>query len=151
MLPFARSWPGVPELIVSQKHMSLVNTDVIDIVTLVPGKTRVALVIVDDGLLPDDQSREQALQKKLTSYLQFVVSGQFARTYPDLLDRDLLISVVCTNRPSDEMRKIKGIRDHVHPETFLPVEVGTETEFRARLKKSADAIGEGRSSGEQTG
>jgi hypothetical protein len=32
------------------------------------------------------------------------------------------------------MKKIKGIRDHVHPETFLAVEVTTDAAFREALQ-----------------
>ena len=131
--------------------MSLANPDVIDLVTLVPGKQKVALVAVDDGLLPDAHSREQALHKKLTCYLQFVVSGEFAKLYPDFVDRDIFISVLCMSSPSDEMRTIRGIRDRAHPETFLPVEIATESEFRARLKGFADAVDEEGPPDKQTG
>jgi hypothetical protein len=51
------------------------------------------------------------------------------------LDRDLGILVVCVNAPTEGMTKIKGIRDHAHPETFLPVEITTDADFRASLKK----------------
>jgi len=115
--------------------MSLAQVNKVDLVTVLPGNPRVVLVAYDGGEIPDPQLREQALQKKLMAYLQFIISGQFARTYSQFLDRDLSILVVCANTPTDGMERIKGIRDHAHSETFLPVEITTDADFRASLKK----------------
>jgi hypothetical protein len=117
--------------------MSLAQHDRIDLVTLLPNSPRIALIAYDGGEVPDAQSREDALQKKLVTYLQFVVSGQFARTYAQFLDRELCILVVCSNPPTAGMKKIEGIRDHAHSETFLPVEVISDAEFRERLAKAS--------------
>lgn len=117
--------------------MSLAQHDVIDLVSLLPGNPRIALIAYDGGEVPDTASREDALQKKLVTYLQFVVSGQFARTYPQFLDREPCILIVCLNPPTDGMKKIEGIRDHAHSETFLSVEVIADAEFRARLAKTS--------------
>jgi len=116
--------------------MSITRSDIIDLVTLLPGTpSRVALVVCDSGEPQDPASREGALQKKLAAYLQFIVSGQFATDYPQFLDRELLILVVCLNPPTEGMKKIDGIRDSRHPETFLPVEVTTYMEFQSRLQR----------------
>jgi len=115
--------------------MGLDRPDKMDLVAVLPRNPRVVLVAYDGGEIPDPQQREQALQKKLVAYLQFVISGQFARAYPKYLDRELCILVVCANAPTEGMTKIEGIRDHVHPETFLPVEITTDAEFQASLKK----------------
>lgn len=115
--------------------MSLAQQNKVDLVTVLPGSPRVVLVAYDGGEVPDPRLREEALQKKLMAYLQFVVSGQFGRTYSQFLDRDLGIVVVCVNVPTEGMTKVKGIRDHAHPETFLPVEIMTDAEFQASLKK----------------
>jgi hypothetical protein len=61
--------------------MSLAQQNKLDLVTVLPGNPRVVLVAYDGGEVSDPQLREQALQKKLMAYLQFVISGQFARTY----------------------------------------------------------------------
>jgi hypothetical protein len=115
--------------------MSLSKSTVIDLVTILPRSSRVTLVIDDSDTMPDAVARENALMAKLDTYLKFVVSGQFARLYPDYLDRDLCIILVCVEAPTDRMRSIKGIRDHAHPETFLPIEVVSSDEFRAALAK----------------
>jgi hypothetical protein len=116
--------------------MSLAQQDKVDLVTVLPGNPRVVLVAYDGGEVPDPQERAQALQKKLMSYLQFVISGQFARTYSQFLDRDICIMIVCLRPPTEEMTKIKGIRDHAHSETFLPVEIITDAEFREGLAQT---------------
>jgi len=115
--------------------MGLDRPDKVDLVAVLPRSPRVVLVAYDGGEVPEPDQREQALQKKLAAYLQFVISGQFARAYPKHLDRDLGIMVVCVNAPTEGMMKIQGIRDHAHPETFLPIEITTDAEFRASLKK----------------
>ena len=115
--------------------MSLTQQNKVDLVTVLRGNPQAVLVAYDAGEVPDPQLREQALQTKLMAYLQFVISGQFARTYPQFLDRELGIMVVCVNAPTEGMKEIKGIRDHAHPENFLPVEITTDAEFRASLKK----------------
>jgi hypothetical protein len=115
--------------------MGLDRPDKVDLVAVLPRNPRVVLVAYDGGEVSDPHEREQALQKKLAAYLQFVISGQFARSYPKYLDRDLGIMVVCVNAPTGGMTKIEGIRDHAHPETFLPVEIATDAEFQALLKK----------------
>lgn len=117
--------------------MSLAKSDVIDLVVLMPDKQSVALIAFDDGDLPYGDSRERALQKKLIAYLQFVATGQFIESYPEHADRGVRITVVCMSPPSDEMKAIQEIREHDKPETFLPVEVLSDAEFRTGLRKSA--------------
>jgi hypothetical protein len=113
--------------------MSLAKTNSVDVVALLPGKKTVALIAYDGGEVPQDFEREQAMQKKLQAYLEFVMSGQFARTYPEHAERKRVIQVVCLNPPTEGMKKVKGIRDHDRQETFIPVEVKTDAEFRAAM------------------
>ena len=117
--------------------MSLAKSDVIDLVILMPDKQNVALIAFDDGELPGSETRERAFQKKLIAYLQFVATGQFIDSYPEHADRGVRITVVCMSPPTDEMRRIELIREHDKPETFLPVEVLSDAEFRASLQKNA--------------
>ena len=118
--------------------MSLTKTDVIDLVVLTPDKKRVALIAFDDGQLIEGADREAALQTKLVSYLQFVVSGQFLQIYPEHADRGVCVKVVCMIPPTEGMMKIEGIRDRERPESFLPVEVTTDAEFRSGFAKPKD-------------
>ena len=69
--------------------MSLVQQDTIDLVIILSGDPRVVLVRYDGGEVPDPPLRKQALQRKLSSYLRFVISRQFARSYPEFSDREL--------------------------------------------------------------
>jgi hypothetical protein len=117
--------------------MSLAKPTVIDLVTILPSESRVTLIVDDNDEIRDTLNRENALIQKLEAYLKFVVSGQFARLYPDHTHRDLCIKVVCVSPPTDGMRKTKGIRDHAHPETFLPVEIVSSKEFRESMAISA--------------
>jgi hypothetical protein len=115
--------------------MSLVNVNTIDLVTILPGESRITLIIDDNVEIQNTIHREEALVKKLETYLKFVVSGQFARLYPGDTHRELCIKVVCLHPPSDGMKKAKGIRDHAHPETFLPVEIVSSKEFDDQIAK----------------
>jgi hypothetical protein len=115
--------------------MSLAEPDVIDVVVTLPNDPRLLLLAYDGGEIPDTTAREIALQKKLDAYLKFVVSGQYAKAFPEDTDRDLCIVVICSDSPTEGMRRVRGIRDHRHPETFLPVEVITHAEFRERYTK----------------
>jgi hypothetical protein len=116
--------------------MSLDRPEKVDLVAVLPRNPRVVLVVYDGGEVPEPHQREQALERKLAAYLQFVISGQFARAYPNYLDREVGIVVVCANAPTEGMTRIEGIRDHSHPETFLPVEITTDAEFQASLKNA---------------
>ena len=115
--------------------MSLADENKVDLVTVLRGNPRVVLIVRDYGEVPDPKQREEALQRKLSAYLQFVVSGQFARIYPKFADREIAIAVICLNAPTAGMMKIKGIQDHERSETFIPVEISTDEEFRASLKR----------------
>jgi hypothetical protein len=115
--------------------MSLADDSKVAVVAVLRGNPRVVLVARDDGEVPDPTQREDALQRKLSTYLQFVMSGQFARAYPKFAEREIAIAVVCVNAPTDGMLKINGIQDHGRPETFMPVEILTDAEFRAALKR----------------
>jgi hypothetical protein len=120
--------------------VTLVKSDSVDIVFLAPDKKKVSLVAYDGGEVPDPVEREDALQKKLRTYLDFVASGQFLKTYPQHSDLGVDIMVVCLNPPTEGMKKIQGIRDHDRPETFLPVSVITDAEFRASLPKKTTPV-----------
>ena len=120
--------------------MTLVKSDSIDIVFLAPDKKKMSLVAYDGGEVPDPVEREEALQKKLRSYLEFVASGQFLQTYPQHSDLGVDIMVVCLHPPTEGMKKIKGIRDHDRHETFLSVTVTSDAEFRAALRKQAPKV-----------
>lgn len=113
--------------------MSLAKADTVDLVVLLSGKETVALIAYDGGEVPQDSEREMAMQKKIHGYLDFVVSGQYARTYPEFETKRLEIHVVCQNPPTEGMKKVQGIRDHDRPETFIPVKVMIEAELKAAL------------------
>ncbi len=96
-----------------------------------------SLVAYDGGEIPDALEREDALQKKLATYLDFVASGQFLQTYPQYSDLGVDILIVCLYPPTDGMKKIHGIRDHDRHETFLTVTITSDAEFRTPPRKQA--------------
>lgn len=111
--------------------MSLADYGTVDLVTRLPGDaSKVALVVYDDGNVSDDFEREAALEKKLSTYVMFVKTGQFREAYPDLNRCTLIVEVVCSTPPTHHMKQIETIADD---EFVLPVNVGMESDFRARL------------------
>jgi hypothetical protein len=117
--------------------MSLEKLDQIDLVAELPGSNAISLIAFDTGEILDVSEREAALQKKLHGYLQFIVSGQFARMHPEHANREKNIQVVCMAPPTERMRAVKGIRDHDNPEVFFSVEVMSEEEFHASLERGS--------------
>ena len=114
--------------------MSLTDISTIDLVTRLPGDpARAVLVIYDNGEITDDCERESALQRRLLSYLLFVNSGQFAKSFPAVADAQLSIEVVCSVAPTDGMMHIEGVRHPGRPDFFLPVNVAKESDFRAKF------------------
>lgn len=109
--------------------MSLARLDSIDIVMHLPNSPRMALIAVDGGEVPESPAREDALAKKLAAYLQYVISGQYAKDHPQHLDKEVCILVMCTQPPTEGMKQISQIGDRRHPETYLSVAVFGEAEF----------------------
>ena len=113
--------------------MSLRDIDSIDIVMRMPGAdVRAALIVYDTGDVADPRDREALLQKKLASYLEFVRSGQFGKSNPELAGHPISIEVICSLPPTDAMRQIQNVSDR-SGEHSLPVNVTSDQEFRARL------------------
>lgn len=113
--------------------MSLADITTIDLVARLPGEpARAALVIYDNGEIADDRERENALQRKLASYLLFVESGQFAEVYSALAGAKVSVEVVCSVAPTDGMKLIEGVHGSERSDLFMPVNVTEEAEFRER-------------------
>ena len=115
--------------------MSLSKSQVVDRVVLAPDKGRVVLVAIDDGDIPSPGAREKALDEKLRAYLEFYLTKQHQKLAPDHAHLPVEIIVVCTTAPTDGMARVKGIRDHNRPDTFLPVDVTTVQGFKLALSK----------------
>ena len=98
--------------------MTLVKWDSIDIVFLAPDRSKVSLVAYDGGEVPEPAEREEALQKKLRTYLEFVASGQFLKMYPQHSDLGVDIIVVCLQPPTDGMNKIEASEITTVPRHF---------------------------------
>jgi hypothetical protein len=114
--------------------MALEDFATVDLVTRLPGSIpRAALVISDNGLIMSDGERETALQRKLSSYMFFVQSGQFREQYPMLAEMELSVEVVCSSPPTRAMKEIGCITHPDDPEFSLAVFVSEEAEFRTRL------------------
>ena len=114
--------------------MSLTDTTTIDLITRLPGEpTRVALLIYDNGEIADDRERENALEKKLASYLMFVESGQFAEAYSAWAEAEISVEVVCSVAPTEGMKLIEGMYGSERSDLFMPINVAEEAEFRAKL------------------
>ena len=117
--------------------MSVAQQHKVDLICILPGRPRVVLVAYDNFEVGDSRLREEWLQEKLVAYLQFIISGQCFRLYPQFRGRDTCILVVCREQPTDRMMRIKGIRDQLHPEILIPVEIMTDAQFRRSIPQKA--------------
>lgn len=88
--------------------MTLEDPSRIDIVTR-EKDGRIALVIVDAGVTTDPQERFDMLLSKLKAYVNYVMSIKFKEQYLDVRARDVLISVVCRNPPTEAMKRIENV------------------------------------------
>ena len=88
--------------------MPLEDPDTIDLMaTTTDGKP--LLVITDAGLSRSDEERFEKLVAKLTSYVTFVMSEDFASRFPESRPSDATIEVVCADPPTEQMTKIGSI------------------------------------------
>ncbi len=100
--------------------MGLENPDVIDII-IKPEAGKLELVITDAGLTPDPGERLQKLIAKLKSYVNFILSPQFAEDYPYLGPEDVGIAVVSAKPPTPEMRNITHVKPRTVQEWFIAI------------------------------
>ena len=88
--------------------MTLGETKKIDIITK-DKEGRIVLVINDFGEIKKPEERFQKLIAKLKSYVNFVLSEDFRKSYPNTEAKDVIIKVICKEKPTAEMKNIDKV------------------------------------------
>lgn len=75
------------------------NPAVIDFVGYNPQTGAVTLAMIEERDWDGSEERLLQLQEKVNNYLSFVLDGQFARTYSDYQNKQLVFQLNCTFPP----------------------------------------------------
>jgi len=75
------------------------NPTVIDFVGYNPQTGTVTLAMVEERDWDGSEERLLQLQEKINNYLSFVLDGQFAQTYTDYKDKQLVFQLNCAFHP----------------------------------------------------
>ncbi|MEZ6096273.1 MAG: DUF6572 domain-containing protein [Pirellulaceae bacterium] len=82
--------------------MSIEQANVIDLIGTDRADGHVTLTIIDHLPWLSDNEHLLLLQTKLNGYLDFIESGQIYDDYPNAIDRDFEISIVCMHKPEGD-------------------------------------------------
>jgi len=80
----------------------LQHPDIIDEVAHHAKDDTVVLTIREDTAWDGSDERIAALRAKINTYVAFVVQGQLAKEYPDLVGKSIVISLRCIQHRPDE-------------------------------------------------
>ena len=77
-------------------------TDIIDQVAHQARDDTVILTMFERRPWDGSETRILELRHKINTYVAFVVQGQFAKLYPDLQGKPIVIRLLCHQEPPDE-------------------------------------------------
>ena len=80
----------------------VVNQGVIDLVTHDPKTDEYALIMVETRNCDGGRAQLEQLQAKVNSYLEFVLSGEFTRKYPQAAGKRIRFQLDCPAPPAGE-------------------------------------------------
>lgn len=80
------------------------------------------MIAVDPGLITNPNKRFQAILQKLSNYLAYVVSDQFAQDYPKVKRSQVAFRVTCAKPPTAKMQEIGVMKHRDFPELAIDVE-----------------------------
>ena len=80
----------------------VVNQGVIDLVTHDPKTDEYALIMVESRTWDGGRTQLEQLQAKANNYLEFVISGEFVRKYPQAAGKPIRFQLDCPAPPSGE-------------------------------------------------
>ncbi|MDJ0974713.1 MAG: hypothetical protein QNJ98_09665 [Planctomycetota bacterium] len=81
--------------------MSLFETGVVDLITTDKRLGRAQLDIIYPQSWGDQSRFIESLGPKLNTYVQFIKSGEMERRYPATAGLDIVITIVCPERPPE--------------------------------------------------
>lgn len=82
------------------------DINVIDVVAHDPTTGEYMLVMVETRPWGADPKQADQLKAKINTYVNFVVDGDLARTYPETARQRIRLQVDCTQPPIGEFREI---------------------------------------------
>lgn len=88
--------------------MTLEETKKIDVISR-DEKGRIELFINDSGVTTKDEERFQKLLAKLKTYVNFILSDDFRKSYPNTEPKNVIIKVKCKNKPTPDMKNIDKV------------------------------------------
>ncbi len=75
--------------------MSIIESNKLDSIGIDRNTNKVMLTISDHLDWKDEEHHLLSLQEKINSYIQFIESGQIYDSYPDSLNRKIVIDIIC--------------------------------------------------------
>jgi hypothetical protein len=103
--------------------VSLENEQTIDLEIGATPHAKVTLLIVDGGTHADEVERLQKFVAKLKNYVGFILSPAFADGHPGVAPRDVLIGVVCHQKPNAQMLQVTEVAPRGRPDATIRVAV----------------------------
>ncbi len=89
--------------------MTILTTDVIDLIGNDPLKSDVSLVMTDHLTWDNDPHEHLYLiQEKLNKYLSYIESGEFSNSFPHFIEKSILIELVLKFHPPEHAIVILG-------------------------------------------
>ena len=102
--------------------MTLSQTSVIDFVVKSKQTGGFDLLIIDGGEYADEMQRYNLLLEKLSTYAEYVVSGQFAKEQPESAGKELRLCFIWDELPPNEsMKRVEAIKPPNDPTVRFPV------------------------------
>ena len=109
--------------------MSLAEKDKIDLIIKRPNVEAFDLIAFDDGSETDEIRRYNLMIEKLGTYLTYVRSGEFERSYPQAQGRDVRFVVSCFRPPNEAMQTIQALKDPSDVTWRFPVLVVEQSQY----------------------
>jgi hypothetical protein len=98
----------------SKDKSPMTRTDVVDSVALSPDATAFGLSMIETRPWAGGVKQLQQFRDKLDAYLAFILDGQLAREYPDLVGKRRVVILHCVEEPPEEIHEgvERILRDH---------------------------------------
>ncbi|ABC30321.1 hypothetical protein HCH_03579 [Hahella chejuensis KCTC 2396] len=109
--------------------MSLKNTDLIDVIAQSPHFDGYDIIAVDSGDIVDEIERYNLMIKKLSSYMEYIASGQVLENNPDMEGKNFRLCVLCKTEPNEAMLQVEALKTRTEPSFRFPVLVTTQQAY----------------------
>lgn len=100
--------------------MTLEDPDTVDSIKMT-GDGRVTMTIYDHGSTKEPAKRLELLKKKIKRYFRYVIGKEFQQKYVKEGAKGITIKVVCSDEPTEEMRKLSLVTFRGFMDIKIPV------------------------------